>query len=174
MSAVDVGMDAEQVEVARHPLDDVGDGATVTVLLCQLGLIEQRMGEVAVLLLGAGSGSTRAVARLNFEWSTLEAWLEFISSMETTPKAVRRLWALSPLTRVRTRLRRLLQQGAAYGQDPGAPLGLVAQLHRLATKLKVHEDLVAGLVDGPGPDAAQSSVSAMYIVASELDADDAD
>lgn len=162
MSALDVGM--EHVEVARSALDDVGDG--VALLLRQLILIEQRMGEVAVLLRGKGPESSRAIARLNLEWSTLEAWLEFVSAAAATPEAVGRLWVLPPLASVRDRLRRLLQQGAACGRDPDAPHGLLAQLYRLATKLKAHEDLLAGLVDGPGH--AQSEVNAMCAAGSGL------
>jgi hypothetical protein len=167
MSGIEDDMEAGHVDLARI-LGNAEDGGRM--LLRHIVIVERRMSEVAALLRGAGPGAARAVARLNFEWSTLEAWLEFFSATETTPESVGRLWALPALARARTKLRRLLQVGAAYGQEQQAPLAVVAQLCRLGGKLKAHEGIVAGLLnEGPDGDAHASSV-AMYGGARELGA----
>ncbi len=141
-------MDEQMVAGQPEPGDaeQVLEGGCAAMRL-QVAAVDGRVDEVSACLRRRVPHGTRGLARLIFEWNLLEAWLERSTSASPSREQGLRLWTSPSLEHLRAKLRRMLQQGAAFSREPVASLALVAHLYLLASKLVVHEATLLRLRD---------------------------
>lgn len=117
----------------------------------QLTTVSDRMAELqAIFRENAHASAVLVAAKLNFDWSLLDAQLELsVGLMQADGDAGCDLWGLLAAMGVAcTRLRILLEHGTAYQRQTEAPSGFLAQLHQLSAKLRVGNQVASAVADG--------------------------